>query len=136
MDIWMNVVRYESLEKCIDKNIVPFAVCISTDDKRNKNIDKFIDKYYGITIDKRGYACCVCNVILADKCREGNYKSIRLKDKTTKKIEEFKPVKNSQLHGKVIVDIIFSDGDQMNSIKLVETAIEDIEKGKIVVNEE
>ena len=136
MDIWMNVVRYDSLEKCMEKNIVPFAVCIAKDDKRNRQIDAFIDKYYGITIDKRGYGCCVCNVILADKCREGNYKSIRLKDKTIKKIKEFKPAKNSQLHGKVIVNIVFADGKELDSIQLVETAIEDIEKGKIVVNEE
>ena len=136
MDIWMNVVKYESLLKCVDKNIVPFAVCISKEDKRDKKIDAFIDKYYGITIDKRGYACCICNVILADKCRDGNYTSIRLKDKTTKKIKEFKPVKNTQLNGKVIVNIVFASGDEMDSIKLVETAIEDIEKGKIVVNEE
>ena len=132
----MNVVRYESLQKCIDKNVVPFAVCISKEDKRNKEIDAFIDKYYGITIDKRGYACCVCNVILADKCREGNYKSIRLKDKTVKQIKEFLPVKNKQLDGKVIVDIVFSSKDKINSIELVETAINDIEKGKILVNEE
>ena len=136
MDIWMNVVRYDSLEKCISKNIVPFAICISKEDKRDKSIDQFIDTYYGITIDKRGYACCVCNVILADKCRDGNYKSIRLKDKTVKKIKEFKPIKNSQLNGKVIVDIVFSDGEKINSIGLVEEAIEDIENGKVVVNEE
>ena len=136
MDIWMNVVKYESIEKCIAKNIVPFAVCISKDDKRNKSVDMFIDKYYGITIDKRGYACCICNVILADKCRDGDYKTIRLKDKTVKKIKEFKPVKNEQLNGKVIVDIVFETGDELDSIGLVETAIEDIEKGKIVVNEE
>lgn len=136
MDIWMNVVKYESLEKCISKNIVPFAICISKDDKRSKEIDKYIDKYYGITIDKRGYACCICNVILADKCREGNYKTIRMKDKTVKTIKEFKPVKNQQLNGKVIVDIVFSSKDKVNSIELVETAISDIEKGKIVVNEE
>ena len=132
----MNVVRYESLAKCIDKNIVPFAVCISKSDKRNKEIDNFIDTYYGITIDKRGYACCICNVILADKCRNGNYKSIRLKDKSVKTIKEFKPVKNKQLDGKVIVDIIFSSKDKINSIELVETAISDIERGKILVNEE
>ena len=136
MDIWMNVVKYESVDKCIGKNIVPFAVCISKDDKRNKKVDAFIEKYYGITIDKRGYGCCICNVILADKCRDGNYKSIRLKDKSVKKIKEFKPVRNSQLHGKVIVDIVFATGEKMDSIKLVESAIEDIEKGKIVVNEE
>ena len=136
MDIWMNVVKYESLAKCIERNIVPFAICISKDDKRSKEVDKFIDKYYGITIDKRGYACCICNVILADKCREGNYKTIRLKDKTVKKIKEFKPVKNAQLDGKVIVDIVFSSKDKINSIELVETAISDIEKGKILVNEE
>ena len=136
MDIWMNVVRYESLLKCIDRNVVPFAVCITKDDKRNKEVDKFIDTYYGITMDKRGYVCCICNVILADKCREGNYKSIRLKDKTVKKIKEFKPVFNKQLNGKVIVDIIFDNKEEMNSIELVETAIEDIEKGKILVNEE
>lgn len=136
MDIWMNVVKYESLLRCIDKNVVPFAVCITKDDKRNSDIDKFIDTYYGITIDKRGYVCCICNVILADKCREGNYKSIRLKDKTVKKIKEFKPIINKQLDGKVIVDIVFDNGEEINSIELVETAINDIEKGKILVNEE
>lgn len=136
MDIWMNVVRYDSLEKCIEKNVVPFAVCISKNDKRNKEVDKFLDTYYGITIDKRGYACCICNVILADKCRSGDYKSIRLKDKTVKKIKEFKPVKNKQLDGKVIVDIIFDSKNKINSIELVETAINDIEKGKILINEE
>ena len=136
MDIWMNVVRYESVKKCIDKNIVPFAICISKEDSRDKEVDAFIDKYYGLTIDKRGYACCVCNVILADKCREGNYKNIRLKDKTMKKIKEFKPIKNAQLEGKVIVDIIFSAKEKINSIELVESAIKDIENGKILVNEE
>lgn len=132
----MNVVRYDSLEKCIEKNVVPFAVCISKSDKRNKAIDEYIDTYYGVTIDKRGYACCICNVILADKCRQGNYKTIRLKDKTVKNIKEFKPVKNQQLDGKVIVDIVFDTKDKMNSIELVETAISDIEKGKILINEE
>ena len=132
----MNVVRYDSLEKCIEKNVVPFAVCISKSDKRNKVIDEYIDTYYGVTIDKRGYACCICNVILADKCRQGNYKTIRLKDKTVKNIKEFKPVKNQQLDGKVIVDIVFDTSDKMNSIELVETAISDIEKGKILINEE
>ena len=132
----MNVVRYDSLEKCIEKNVVPFAVCISKGDKRNKAIDEYIDTYYGVTIDKRGYACCICNVILADKCRAGNYKTIRLKDKTVKNIKEFKPVKNQQLDGKVIVDIVFDTKDKMNSIELVETAISDIEKGKILINEE
>lgn len=136
MDIWMNVVKYDFLEKCMDKNIVPFAVCISKKDKRNNEVDAFIDKYYGVTIDKRGYACCICNVILADKCRDGNYKNVRLKDKTLKKIKEFKPVENTQLNGKVIVDIVFSKNDTINSIELVEMAIKDIEKGKIVVNEE
>lgn len=136
MDIWMNVVKYETLEKCMDKNVVPFAVCIGKKDKRDKAIDKFIDKYYGVTIDKRGYVCCICNVILADKCREMNYKNIRLKDKSVKKIKEFKPLENSQLDGKVIVEIVFSKTDSINSIELVETAIKDIEKGKIVVNEE
>lgn len=135
MDIWMNVVKYESLAKCIEKNIVPFAVCISKNDKRTKEIDNFIDTYYGITIDKRGYACCICNVILADKCRHGNYKSIRMQDKTVKPIKEFKPVKNQQLDGKVIVDIIFTSNEKVNSISLVETAISDIERGKILVNE-
>ena len=79
MDIWMNVVKYDGLLKCIDKDIVPFAVCLTSDDVRSAKADKFIDEYYGITIDKRGYACCICNVILADKCRQGNYKNIRLK---------------------------------------------------------
>lgn len=136
MDIWMNVVKYETLQKCIEKNIVPFAICLTESDKRDKKIDKFIDQYYGITIDKRGYVCCVCNVILADKCRKGNYKSIRLKDKTVKKIKKFKPIKNEQLEGKVIVNITFDDGTTLNSIELVEVAINDIEKGKILVNEE
>ena len=136
MDIWMNVVKYESLQKCIDKNIVPFAVCLTLDDQRTSTVDAFIDKYYGMTIDKRGYACCICNVILADKCRQGNYKHIRLKDKTLKKIKRFTPVKNKQLNGKVIVNITFDDGSKLNSIELVESAISDIEKGKIIVNEE
>ena len=136
MDIWMNVVRYDSLEKCMDKGVVPFAVCISKDDKRVGVIDEFIENYYGITIDKRGYACCICNVILADKCRQGDYKTIRMKDKTVKTIKEFKPVKNKQLDGKVIVDIVFASNEKINSIELVETAISDIEKGKILVNEE
>ena len=131
MEIWMNVVRYDS----IDRDIVPFAVCLTKNDKRSFKSDKFIDKYYGITIDKRGYTCCICNVILADKCREGNYKSIRLKDKTVKQIKKFSPVANAQLDGKVIVDILFEDGQTLNSIELVETAISDIEKGKILVNE-
>jgi len=132
----MNVVRYESLLKCIEKNVVPFAVCITKKDKRIKDVDDFIDKYYGITIDKRGYACCICNVILADKCREGNYKSIRMKDKTVKPIKAFKPLINKQLNGKVIVNIVFDKKEEINSIELVETAILDIEKGKILVNEE
>jgi hypothetical protein len=136
MDIWMNVVRYETLAKCKEKNVVPFAVCISKSDVRNKEIDKYIDKYYGIVIDKRGYSCCICNVILADKCRDGDYKNIRMQDKTMKKIKEFKPVKNKQLEGKVIVDIVFSSKEKINSIELVETAINDIERGKILVNEE
>ena len=136
MDIWMNVVRYQSLSKCMEKNVVPFAVCIHKDDIRQRSIDAFIEKYYGITIDKRGYACCICNVILADKCRDGNYKSIRLKDKTVRTIKEFKPVSNKQLDDKVIVDIVFDNNSEMNSIELVETAIIDIEKGKILVNEE
>ena len=33
VDIWMNVVKYESLLKCIEKNVVPFAVCINKKDK-------------------------------------------------------------------------------------------------------
>ena len=136
MDIWMNVVKYDSLQKCMEKNIVPFAICLTKEDNRNASIDAFIDKYYGMTIDKRGYACCVCNVILADKCRKGNYKNIRLKDKTMKQIHSFQPVKNKQLNGKVIVNITFTDGEELNSIELVETAIKDIEKGKILVNEE
>ena len=135
MDILMNVVKYESLAKCIDKNVVPFAVCISKKDKRDKSIDKFIDNYYGITMDKRGYTCCICNVILADKCRGHGYNSIRMKDKSVKKIKEFKPLESKQLQGKVIVDIIFNDDSKVNSIELVEMAIEDIEKGKIFVNE-
>ena len=136
MDIWMNVVKYESLKMCMEKNIVPFAICLTEDDKRNSKTDAFIDKYYGITIDKRGYVCCVCNVILADKCRKGKYKTIRLKDKSVKQIKKFTPIKNSQLNGKVIVSITFTDGTKINSIELVETAIEDIEKGKILINEE
>lgn len=134
MEIWMNVVKYETLEQCISKNIVPFAVCISKKDKRNPEIDNFIDTYYGITMDARGYACCVCNVILADHCRNHNYKSIRMKDKTVKTIKEFKPKKEQQLDGKVVVDIIFTDNEKIDSISLVETAIQDIEKGKNLVN--
>ena len=42
MDIWMNVVKYESLAMCMEKNVVPFAVCITKKDKRSKEIDEFI----------------------------------------------------------------------------------------------
>ena len=61
--------------------------------------------------------------------------TISMKDKSVKKIKEFKPLESKQLQGKVIVDIIFNDDSKVNSIELVEMAIEDIEKGKIFVNE-
>ena len=136
MEIWMNVVKYDNMEACMEKHIVPFAICMSKKDQKIKKVDEYINTYYGITMDARGYTCCICNVILADKCRQGNYKNIRLKDKTVKKIKKFIPVKNEQLDGKVIVNITFDDGTKLNSIELVEAAISDIEKGKIIVNEE
>lgn len=134
MDIWMNVVRYEALEKCVDMNIVPFAICLTENDKRNAKIDNYIDKHYGLTIDKRGYVCCVCNVILANKACSGKYKRIRLKDKTYKNIKKCIPVTSAQLDGKFIVDILFEDDSKWNSIELVETAIKEIDKGKVIVN--
>ena len=136
MEIWMNVVKYDSVEACMDKHIVPFAICLSKNDVRNKKVDEYINTYYGITMDARGYTCCICNVILADKCRSFGYTSIRNKDKVTKKISEFKPARSKQLQNKVIVDICFDDGTTMDSIELVETIIENVEKGKLLVNKE
>ena len=57
-----------------------------------------------------------------------------MQDKTTKQIQEFQPKREKQIDNKVGVDIIFTDGDRIDSIALVETAIEDIEKGKILIN--
>ena len=132
----MNIVKYESLEQCMDKNVVPFVVCLTKNDKRTPKIDDFINRHYGITIDKRGYVCCICNVILAGKCRRMGYNRIRFKDKTYKNISTYIPLKNEQLDGKVIVDIVFDNGEKLNSIELVEVAVKDIEKGKILVNAE
>ena len=134
MEIWMNVVKYESVEACMEKHIVPFAICVTKNDNRSKKVDEYINTYYGITVDSRGYNCCFCNVILADKCRSFGYTSIRTKDKEIKKIKEFKPAKSEQLDGKVIVDICFQDGTNIDSIELVETIIENVEKGKLLIN--
>jgi hypothetical protein len=134
MEIWMNVVKYDNMEACIEKHIVPFAICMAKDDQRIRKVDEFINTYYGITMDARGYTCCICNVILADKCRSFGYTSIKNKDKTVQRIREFKPVKSKQLNGKVIVDICFDDGTSIDSIALVETIIENVEKGKLLVN--
>ena len=134
MEIWMNVVKYDNMEACIEKHIVPFAICLTKNDQRIRKVDEFINTYYGITMDARGYTCCICNVILADKCRSFGYTSIKNKDKTVKKIREFKPVKSKQLDGKVIVDICFDDGTSLDSTELVETIIENVEKGKLLVN--
>ena len=134
MEIWMNVVKYDSVEACMEKHIVPFAICVTKNDKRSKKVDEYINTYYGITVDARGYNCCFCNVILADKCRSFGYTSIRTKDKEVKKIKEFKPAKSEQLDGKVIVDICFQDGTNIDSIELVETIIENVEKGKLLIN--
>lgn len=134
MEIWMNVVKYDNMDACIEKHIVPFAICISKNDVRSRRVDEFINTYYGITMDTRGYSCCICNVILADKCRSYGYTAIKNKDKTVQKIREFKPVKSKQLNGKVIVDICFDDGTSIDSIALVETIIENVEKGKLLVN--
>ena len=134
MEIWMNVVKYDSMEACIEKHIVPFAICMSKKDKRSKKVDEYINTYYGITVDGRGYNCCFCNVILADKCRSFGYTAIRTKDKTLKKIKEFKPAKSEQLNGKVIVDICFQDGTSIDSIQMVESIIESVETGKKLVN--
>lgn len=134
MEIWMNVVKYDNMEACIEKHIVPFAICMSKNDQRIRRVDEFINTYYGITMDARGYTCCICNVILADKCRSYGYTAIKDKDKTVRKIREFKPVKSKQLDGKVIVDICFDDGSSIDSIALVETIIENVEKGKLLVN--
>ena len=136
MEIWMNVVKYDNMEACMEKHIVPFAICMSKKDQKIKKVDEYINTYYGITMDARGYTCCICNVILADKCRSFGYTSIRTKDKITKKIKEFKPARSEQLQGKVIVDICFDDGTTMDSIELVETIIENVEKGKLLVNKE
>ena len=134
MEIWMNVVKYDNMDACIEKHIVPFAICISKNDVRSRRVDEFINTYYGITMDTRGYSCCICNVILADKCRSYGYTAIKNKDKTVLKIREFKPVKSKQLNGKVIVDICFDDGTSIVSIALVQTIIENVEKGKLLVN--
>ena len=136
MEIWMNVVKYDNVAACMEKHIVPFAICLSKEDERNKRVDEFINTYYGITMDAKGYSCCICNIILADKCRSYGYTAIKNKDKTVKKIREFKPARSKQLNGKVIVDICFDDGTTIDSIELVETIIENVEKGKLLVNKE
>ena len=130
----MNVVKYSALENCIPRGIVPFAICINKNDKRNPEFDEFIETHYGLTVDKRGYICCICNVVLADHCRNHNYQSIRMQDKTIKQIQEFQPKREKQIDNKITVDIIFTDGGRIDSIALVETAIEDIEKGKVLIN--
>ena len=72
--------------------------------------------------------------IFRNKTKEWLHLTIKTKDKEIKKIREFKPVKSEQLDGKVIVDICFMDGSTINSIELVETIIENVEKGKLLIN--
>ena len=42
MEIWMNVVKYDNMEACIEKHIVPFAICMAKDDQRIRKVDEFI----------------------------------------------------------------------------------------------
>lgn len=133
MKIQMQVVDVKMLDNYIDDNIVPFAVCASTESTISKRQQRYLEKYYDRVVDKRGWISFYCNIINAYKCRDMGYSSIEFPDGKEKRIQAYNMEKDS--YGNYEVVSYFSTGEKMNALSLTKIIRLDVEQMKNMIND-
>lgn len=131
MDILMKVIDVRELDDYIDDGVVPFAVCTPTTGVTSNRQVRYLEKYYDLVVDKRGWATYYCNIINAWKCKEVGYKSIRFNDGKEEQIKDYSLERNDEAHNGYLVVSYFNSGnkiDSLNLVKMIRLDVEDIKK--------
>lgn len=131
MKITMNVIDVRELDDYIDGGVVPFAVCTPPTGVTSNRQMRYLQKYYDLIVDKRGWATYYCNIINAWKCREIGYKTIKFADGREENIKDYTLEKNSKAHNGYLVVSYFNSGnkiDSLNLVKMIRLEVENIKK--------
>ena len=118
MKILMDVSGVRELDDYIDSDIVPMVVCVPQSGV-SFNQQQFLDKYYEKVVDRRGWISYYCNVISANKCREGNYESIMETSGKEQIIKDFGLKKLDSIGMKYAVVVRYDSGETIDGVELV-----------------
>ena len=135
MNISMKAISLNELGEYIERDSVPFAICVSKEGVPSKLLLPYLEKYYDKVVDKKGRTTYYCNVINPFKCRGKGYDTITLADGKIEKIEKFTLRKHKALKKFVVVSHLGS-GEQMDSISLTKSVSLSILDTKKQVNGE
>ena len=140
MNIFMKAIDLSQLDEYIERDSVPFAICVENEKNLSKLLLPYLEKYYDKVVDKKGMVCYYCNVINPYKCRSKGYNTITFEDGKIEKIEKF-TLRRSKLLNKFVVVSHLESGDKFDSINLtkkVRLKVEDIKKkinGELLIEE-
>ena len=132
MNISMEAIDIDQLGEYIEKDSVPFAICVPNTGVPSKLLLPYLEKYYDKVVDRRGRICYYCNVINAFKCRNKGYETITLENGKTEKIEKF-TLRKSKVLKKYVVVSHLSSGEKLDATTLTKTvrmAVENV-KNKV-----
>ena len=133
MKILMDVSGVRELDDYIDSDIVPMAVCVPSSGATVSQ-QTFLDKYYEKVVDKRGWTSYYCNVINANKCRDGNYESVMDANGKEEKIEKFGLKKLDSIGMKYAVVVKYDSGKTIDGVELVKKVRLKVETKKKQIN--
>lgn len=130
MNISMKAIDVNQLGEYIEKDCVPFAICVPKAGVPSKLLLPYLEKYYDKVVDRKGRTCYYCNVINPFKCRFKGYETITLENGKTEKIEKF-TLRRSKALKKFVVVSHLGSGTKMDAIALTKTvrlSVEDVKK--------
>lgn len=130
MNISMKAINISELGEYVEKDVLPFAICVPNQGVPSKLLLPYLEKYYDKVEDRKGRICYYCNVINAFRCRNKGYESITFADGNVEKIDKLTLRKHKALRKFVVVTHL-SSGKAMDSVSLVKTvrlSIEDVKK--------
>jgi len=133
MKILMDVSGVRELDDYIDSDIVPMVVCTPQSGVSSSQ-QEFLDTYYEKVVDKRGWTSYYCNIINANKCREGNYESVMETNGKEEFIKDFGLKKIDSIGVKYVVAICYNSGKIIDGIQLVKKVRLKVETKKKQVN--
>ena len=135
MNISMKAIDVKDLEEYIEKDSVPFAICVSKNGVPSKLLLPYLEKYYDKVVDRKGRTTYYCNIINPFKCRDKGYDTITLSNGKIEKIEKFTLRKHKTLKKFVVVSHLGS-GAKLDAVSLTKTVSLNVQDVKKQVNGE